>query len=104
MNRLAPLVLPRSALGSEGLPPPSQPRQYGAPLSIAQTIDDYQNITRGGTISTTGANEDTPKVRPPLVCQAEHVELFLLTMQHTSLVSRTERRLVLPLAKRKVEL
>jgi hypothetical protein len=26
--------------------------------------------------STTGANEDTLKVRPPLVCQAEHVDLF----------------------------
>jgi len=28
-------------------------------------------------ISTTGANEDTLKVRPPLICQAEHVDLFL---------------------------
>ncbi len=28
-------------------------------------------------ISTTGANEDTLKVRPPLICAAEHVDLFL---------------------------
>jgi 4-aminobutyrate aminotransferase-like enzyme len=31
----------------------------------------------GVLISTTGANEDTLKVRPPLVCQPEHVDLFL---------------------------
>jgi 4-aminobutyrate aminotransferase-like enzyme len=32
-------------------------------------------------ISTTGANEDSLKVRPPLVCQAEHVDLFLAAME-----------------------
>ncbi|TIQ78184.1 MAG: aminotransferase class III-fold pyridoxal phosphate-dependent enzyme, partial [Mesorhizobium sp.] len=32
-------------------------------------------------ISTTGANEDTLKVRPPLVCQAEHVDLFLASLE-----------------------
>jgi 4-aminobutyrate aminotransferase-like enzyme len=32
-------------------------------------------------ISTTGANEDTLKVRPPLVCEGEHVELFLAALE-----------------------
>ncbi|KAB2887233.1 MAG: aspartate aminotransferase family protein, partial [Burkholderiaceae bacterium] len=32
-------------------------------------------------ISTTGAHEDTLKVRPPLVCGAEHVDLFLASVQ-----------------------
>ena len=32
-------------------------------------------------ISTTGANEDTLKVRPPLVCQGEHVALFLAALE-----------------------
>ena len=31
----------------------------------------------GVLISTTGANEDTLKVRPPLVCEASHVDRFL---------------------------
>ncbi|MGV2129821.1 aspartate aminotransferase family protein [Agrobacterium vitis] len=31
----------------------------------------------GVLVSTTGANEDTLKVRPPLVCQAEHIDRFL---------------------------
>lgn len=31
----------------------------------------------GVLVSTTGANEDALKVRPPLVCQAEHVDRFL---------------------------
>jgi 4-aminobutyrate aminotransferase-like enzyme len=35
----------------------------------------------GVLISTTGANEDTLKVRPPLVCQAEHVDLFVASME-----------------------
>jgi 4-aminobutyrate aminotransferase-like enzyme len=44
---------------------------------------DVVNIMRedGVLISTTGADEDTLKVRPPLVCQAEHVDLFLASMQ-----------------------
>ena len=35
---------------------------------------DMVNLMRddGVLISTTGANEDTLKVRPPLICQAEH--------------------------------
>jgi 4-aminobutyrate aminotransferase-like enzyme len=43
---------------------------------------DVVNAMRddGVLISTTGGNEDTLKVRPPLVCQADHVDLFLATM------------------------
>ena len=39
---------------------------------------DLVNLMRddGVLISTTGANEDTLKVRPPLICQAEHVDRF----------------------------
>lgn len=32
-------------------------------------------------VSTTGANEDSLKVRPPLICQAEHVDLFLAAVE-----------------------
>lgn len=32
-------------------------------------------------VSTTGANEDALKVRPPLICQAEHVDLFLAAIE-----------------------
>ena len=35
----------------------------------------------GVLISTTGANEDTLKVRPPLVCEGEHVELYLAALE-----------------------
>ncbi|MER9504800.1 aminotransferase class III-fold pyridoxal phosphate-dependent enzyme [Mesorhizobium sp. M0579] len=44
---------------------------------------DVVNAMRhdGVLISTTGANEDSLKVRPPLVCQAEHVDLFLASME-----------------------
>jgi 4-aminobutyrate aminotransferase-like enzyme len=40
---------------------------------------DVVNALRddGVLVSTTGANEDALKVRPPLICQAEHVDLFL---------------------------
>jgi 4-aminobutyrate aminotransferase-like enzyme len=44
---------------------------------------DVVNAMRddGLPVSTTGANEDSLKVRPPLVCQAEHVDLFLASME-----------------------
>ncbi|MEP7350229.1 MAG: aspartate aminotransferase family protein [Sphingorhabdus sp.] len=44
---------------------------------------DVVNIMRddGVLISTTGENEDTLKVRPPLVCQNEHVDLFLAAIR-----------------------
>ncbi|SFJ77343.1 4-aminobutyrate aminotransferase [Bosea sp. OK403] len=35
----------------------------------------------GVLISTTGANEDTLKVRPPLICEAAHVDRFLQALQ-----------------------
>lgn len=41
-------------------------------LEIVNLLRDY-----GVLISTTGANGDTLIVRPPLVCQAEHVDRFL---------------------------
>lgn len=34
----------------------------------------------GVLISTTGANEDTLKIRPPLVCQPDHVDRFIETL------------------------
>lgn len=44
---------------------------------------DVVNAMRddGVLISTTGANEDTLKVRPPLVCQTEHADLFLASLE-----------------------
>ncbi|NSY41224.1 aspartate aminotransferase family protein [Leisingera sp. ANG59] len=44
---------------------------------------DVVNAMRddGVLISTTGANEDTLKVRPPLICEADHVELFLAALE-----------------------
>ncbi|MEJ2036960.1 MAG: aminotransferase class III-fold pyridoxal phosphate-dependent enzyme [Maritimibacter sp.] len=47
-------------------------------LDVVNTMRDD-----GVLISTTGANEDTLKVRPPLVCQGEHVELFLAALAQT---------------------
>lgn len=35
----------------------------------------------GVIISTTGANEDILKVRPPLIFQALHVDKFLTTLE-----------------------
>ena len=44
---------------------------------------DVVNAMRddGVLISTTGANEDTLKIRPPLVCQNEHVDQFLVAIR-----------------------
>ncbi|MBA4086974.1 MAG: aspartate aminotransferase family protein [Novosphingobium sp.] len=44
---------------------------------------DVVNAMRdnGVLISTTGADEDVLKVRPPLVCQDEHVQLFLRSLE-----------------------
>lgn len=44
---------------------------------------DVVNAMRdnGVLISTTGANEDTLKVRPPLICQHEHVQAFLGSLE-----------------------
>ena len=50
-----------------------------APATRRTMALDVVNALRddGVLISTTGANEDSLKIRPPLVCQAEHVDLFL---------------------------
>ncbi len=44
---------------------------------------DIVNLMRddGVLLSTTGANEDALKIRPPLICQEEHVDRFLETMK-----------------------
>jgi len=51
---------------------------------------DLVNAMRddGVLISTTGANEDTLKVRPPLVCQPGDVDLFLVAIKRA--LSRVE--------------
>jgi 4-aminobutyrate aminotransferase-like enzyme len=54
--------------------PPAQRRALA--LDVVNTMRDD-----GVLISTTGANEDTLEVRPPLVCQAEHVDLFLASLE-----------------------
>ena len=53
------------------------------PAERRATALDVVNAMRddGVLISTTGANEDTLKVRPPLVCQGEHAELFLAALE-----------------------
>lgn len=45
-------------------------------LDVVNTMRDD-----GVLISTTGENENTLKVRPPLVCQNEHVDLFLAAIR-----------------------
>lgn len=44
---------------------------------------DVVNAMRddGVLISTTSANEDTLKIRPPLICRDEHVDLFLTALR-----------------------
>ncbi|TJV31431.1 MAG: aminotransferase class III-fold pyridoxal phosphate-dependent enzyme, partial [Mesorhizobium sp.] len=56
----------------------------GAPAASRRAMAlDVVNALRddGVLVSTTGANEDSLKVRPPLVCQAEHVDIFLAAME-----------------------
>lgn len=60
-------------IGAEGTPAPG--RRVMA-LDVVNAMRDD-----GVLISTTGANEDTLKVRPPLVCRAEHVDLFLASLE-----------------------
>ncbi|WP_105404670.1 MULTISPECIES: aspartate aminotransferase family protein [Neorhizobium] len=55
-----------------------------APATARRTMAlDLVNAMRddGVLVSTTGANEDSLKVRPPLVCQAEHADLFLASFE-----------------------
>ncbi|BCH21688.1 aspartate aminotransferase family protein [Mesorhizobium sp. L-8-10] len=60
-------------IGAEGTP--AAGRRVMA-LDVVNAMRDD-----GVLISTTGANEDTLKVRPPLVCRAEHVDLFLASLE-----------------------
>ncbi len=62
-------------IGKEGDAPDAR---RAMALNVVNTMRDD-----GVLISTTGANEDTLKVRPPLVCQGEHVELFLAALERT---------------------
>jgi len=64
---------------------------FGIDIGLAEmpTLDrramalDLVNAMRddGVLISTTGANEDTLKVRPPLICQSGDVDLFLVAIR-----------------------
>ena len=54
--------------------PPAQRRMLA--VDVVNTMRED-----GVLISTTGAHEDALKVRPPLVCQAEHVDRFLASLQ-----------------------
>jgi len=56
-------------IGLDGMP--ASGRRVMA-LNVVNAMRD-----EGVLISTTGANEDTLKVRPPLICGAEHVDRFL---------------------------
>ena len=39
------------------------------------------DLLPGVLISTTSANEDALKVRPPLICQDEHADQFLAVLR-----------------------
>lgn len=60
-------------IGAEGAPAAGR---RAMALDVVNTLRDD-----GVLISTTGANEDTLKVRPPLVCRAEHVDIFLASLE-----------------------
>lgn len=66
-------------IGHEGM---AGPQRRAMALDIVNAMRDD-----GVLISTTGANEDTLKVRPPLICQAEHVDRFLASLR-AALASR----------------
>jgi 4-aminobutyrate aminotransferase-like enzyme len=60
-------------IGSEGMAPAAR---RAMALDVVNALrDDFV------LVSTTGANEDALKVRPPLICGAEHVDLFLAAME-----------------------
>lgn len=60
-------------IGLDGSP---AARRRAMALDVVNALRDD-----GVLISTTGANEDTLKVRPPLVCRDEHVDLFLAALR-----------------------
>ncbi|MGJ4993229.1 hypothetical protein [Bradyrhizobium sp. HKCCYLR20261] len=54
-----------------------------SPIARRATTLDVVNVLRddGVLISTAGANEDALKVRPPLTCEAQHVDRFLAALE-----------------------
>lgn len=60
-------------MGPEGTPAASR---RAMALDVVNAMRDD-----GVLISTTGINDDTLKVRPPLVCHAEHVYRFLESIE-----------------------
>lgn len=60
-------------MGAEGTPAAGR---RAMALNVVNAMRDD-----GVLISTTGANEDSLKVRPPLICEAQHVDLFLAAME-----------------------
>ena len=60
-------------MGSEGT---ATADRHAMALDVVNAMRDD-----GILISTTGANEESLKVHTPLVCQAEHVDLFLASME-----------------------
>lgn len=60
-------------MGGEDMAPQAQ-RAFA--LDVVNALRDD-----GVLVSTTGENEDALKVRPPLICEAEHVDLFLAAVE-----------------------
>lgn len=60
-------------IGTDGMAP--QARRAMA-LDVVNALRDD-----GVLVSTTGANEDALKIRPPLICQIEHADLFLAALE-----------------------
>lgn len=59
-----------------GFPESSSAERRAMALDLVNTMRDD-----GVLISTTAANEDALKIRPPLVCQPEHVDMFLASFR-----------------------
>lgn len=57
------------------------PERMSAPARRKLALDVVNAMCEENVlISTTGTNEDTLKVRPPLICGPEHADLFLETL------------------------
>ncbi|MEZ5781068.1 MAG: aspartate aminotransferase family protein [Rhizobiaceae bacterium] len=59
-----------------GLPDSGAAERRAMALNIVNLMRD-----NGVLISTTGSNEDTLKIRPPLICEEEHVDRFLVAIE-----------------------
>lgn len=59
-----------------GLPGAGPAARRAMALNVVNLMRDD-----GVLISTTGANEDLLKIRPPLICEEEHVDRFLVAME-----------------------